>query len=159
FRDDPLAALQRLRAAFLGAAEIPSSVIAWADARLAGASDGRKVLLWVRDGAHQPHRNTASAELAEVATRAQRAGLVPVVIGEAVRDGGLPRGAIDLTLFSRAPVFQQTDTRRVQLQLFEHLRRRHGVVGQLGVTTAGMDGPALMGLATVYLTDAPNVRM
>ena len=31
--------------------------------------------------------------------------------------------------------------------------------GQLGVTTAGMDGPALMGLPTLYLTDAPNVRM
>src|SRR5205823_5860016 len=55
--------------------------------------------------------------------------------------------------------FQHADTRRAQLQLFEHLRHRHGVVGQLGVTTAGMDGPALMGLATMYLTDAPNVRM
>ena len=49
--------------------------------------------------------------------------------------------------------------RRAQLQFFEHLRRAHGLVGQLGVTTAGMDGPALMGLPTMYLTDAPNVRM
>ena len=49
--------------------------------------------------------------------------------------------------------------RRAQLQFFEHLRERHGLVGQLGVTTAGMDGPALMGLPTMYLTDAPNVRM
>jgi hypothetical protein len=39
------------------------------------------------------------------------------------------------------------------------VKREHGVVGQLGVTTAGMDGPALMGLATTYVTDAPNVRM
>ena len=49
--------------------------------------------------------------------------------------------------------------RRAQLQLFEQLRRAHGLVGQLGVTTAGMDGPALMGLPTLYLTDAPNVRL
>ena len=49
--------------------------------------------------------------------------------------------------------------RRSQLQLFEHLKRAHGLVGQVGVTTAGMDGPALMGLPTLYLTDAPNVRM
>ncbi len=31
--------------------------------------------------------------------------------------------------------------------------------GQIGVTTAGMDGPALMGLPTLYLTQAPNVRL
>jgi hypothetical protein len=49
--------------------------------------------------------------------------------------------------------------RRAQLQLFEHLKRAHGLVGQLGVTTAGMDGPALMGLPTMYLTDEPNVRL
>jgi len=49
--------------------------------------------------------------------------------------------------------------RRAQLQLFEHMRQAHGLVGQLGVTTAGMDGPALMGLPTVYLTDAPNLRL
>ena len=33
------------------------------------------------------------------------------------------------------------------------------MIGQLGVTTAGMDGPALMGMPTLYLADAPNVRM
>jgi hypothetical protein len=49
--------------------------------------------------------------------------------------------------------------RRAQLQFFEHLKGVHGLVGQLGVTTAGMDGPALMGLPTMYLTDATNVRM
>ena len=49
--------------------------------------------------------------------------------------------------------------RRAQLQFFEHLRERHDLVGQLGVTTAGMDGPALLGLPTMYLTEAPNVRM
>jgi hypothetical protein len=159
FGADPLAAQRTLRAAFLGDAEIPTSVIAWADAKLAGASERRTVLLWVRDGEHHPRRNTTAAELAELATRAQDAGLVPVVIGEAVRGGGLPRGAVDMTLFSRDPVFQRDDTRRAQLQLFEHLKRARGLVGQVGVTTAGMDGPALMGLATMYLTDAPNVRM
>ena len=49
--------------------------------------------------------------------------------------------------------------RRAQLHLFEHLRRVHRLVGQIGVTTAGMDGPALMGLPTQYLTAESNVRM
>ena len=49
--------------------------------------------------------------------------------------------------------------RRDQLQLFEVLRSSHHLVGQIGVTTAGMDGPALMGLPTACLTDEPNVRL
>ena len=49
--------------------------------------------------------------------------------------------------------------RRAQLHLFEELRCRHGLVGQIGVTTAGMDGPALMGLPTLYLTREHNVRL
>ena len=48
---------------------------------------------------------------------------------------------------------------RQDANFFEHLRRRHGLVGQLGVTTAGMDGPALLGLPTLYFTQEPNVRM
>jgi len=63
------------------------------------------------------------------------------------------------TLFWKEALFQGPDMRRAQLQLFEHLRRAHGLVGQLGVTTAGMDGPALMGLPTLYLTEAPNPRL
>ncbi len=64
-----------------------------------------------------------------------------------------------MTLFWKEPIFQGADMRRAQLQFFEHLKEAHGLVGQLGVTTAGMDGPALMGLSTMYLTDAPNVRV
>jgi hypothetical protein len=64
-----------------------------------------------------------------------------------------------MTLFWKDPIFQGPDMRRAQLQLFEHLKQARGLVGQLGVTTAGMDGPALMGLPTMYLTDAPNVRL
>ena len=64
-----------------------------------------------------------------------------------------------MTLFWKEAIFQGDDMRRAQLQLIEHLKRAHGIVGQLGVTTAGMDGPALMDLPTIYLTDVPNVRM
>src|SRR5262249_48165456 len=100
--------------------EVCESVVAWADPRLAETPRGNKVLLWVRDGVHQPHRNTDATELFELASRARAAGLAPVVIGEAVRGGDLPRGAVDMTLFSRDPVFQGAGARRAQLQLFEH---------------------------------------
>ena len=159
FRADPEAAQRRLRAAFLGEAPLPPAVVEWADRRLAGAAGGKTVLLWVRHGTHHPARNTRHPELVELARRALDAGLVPVLVGDAVRGGEPPAGAVDGTLFWKEALFQGPDMRRAQLQLFEHLRRAHGLVGQLGVTTAGMDGPALMGLPTLYLTEAPNPRL
>jgi hypothetical protein len=160
FRKDAAATQRRLRAAFLGDVPVAASVSAWIDARLAGTPPGKKkVLLWIRDGAHQPARNTDFSELAELTRLAQKAGLTPILIGDALRNEELPAGAVDMILFWKDPVFRRADSRRAQLQFFEHLRQAHALVGQVGVTTAGMDGPALMGLRTLYLTDAPNVRM
>ena len=86
-------------------------------------------------------------------------GITPVFFGDAIPKGLDLSGGIDLTLCWRNPLFQTLSMRRDQLQLFEVLRRRRHLVGQIGVTTAGMDGPALMGLPTAYLTDKPNVRL
>jgi hypothetical protein len=163
FRADPLAAQARLRAAFLGDAPAPSDVLEWVDRRLvangASGSSAKKVLLWNRDGTHHPGRNTVYAELVALTGAVLEAGLVPILTGDALRSEPLPPGAVDMILFWKDPIFGRADQRRAQLAFFEHLRARHGLVGQLGVTTAGMDGPALLGLPTLYLTDAPNVRM
>ena len=159
FRADPPGAQRKLRAALLGDAPIAKAVSDWIDPRLAGWGDRRKVLVWIRDGAHHPGRNTVFSELAELTRRVQQAGLLPILLGDALRHGAVPAGAVDMILFWKDPVFRGDDGRRAQLQFFEHLRDAHDVVGQLGVTTAGMDGPALMGMPTMYLTDAPNVRM
>lgn len=119
----------------------------------------RKVLLWVRSGAHHPHRNTRFDELAELSFLVREAGISPVYFGDALpRDVVLAEG-IDLTLCWTEPLFQGEDMRRMQLHFFEQMRRHHGLVGQMGVTTAGMDGPALLGLPTAYLTDQSNVRL
>jgi len=158
FRLDPSAAQARLRAAFLGPAPIPSAIVEWVDERLAGASSGRKVLMWVRYGAHHAGRNTDHEELLVLCQILREEGLLPVLVGDALR-GHAPPGAVDLTLFWKDPLFQRGNMRRAQLLFFEHLRQAHGLVGQLGVTTAGMDGPALMGLPTMYLTQEPNVRL
>jgi hypothetical protein len=159
FRADPFSAQRTLRAAFLGDAPTPQPIIDWTDRSVARASTGNKVLLWVRRGVYHPRRNTRYQELLELIRRSLAVGLVPVLVGDAVPDGQVPAAAVDITLFWKEPLFQGADMRRSQLQLFEHLRRAHALVGQIGVTTAGMDGPALMGLPTLYLTDAPNVRM
>lgn len=158
FAAAPLACQQRLRAAFLGDSPIAPTIKYWIDARLASHPAGQKVLLWVRHGKHHPMRNSAHAELVELARRACEADLLPMLVGDALAEGAVP-GAVDLTLFWKDPIFQGIDMRRAQLQFFEHLRRTHALAGQMGVTTAGMDGPALLGLPTLYLTDAPNPRL
>jgi hypothetical protein len=159
FEADPPAAQRRLRAAFLGDGPVPRAIAEWIDARLAAAPRARKVLLWIRRGTHHPGRNTTHAELVELAARARSAGLVPVLFGEALGAWEAPPETVDLTLVRAEPLFRAEDLRRAQLQLFEHLRRAHGLAGQVGVTTAGMDGPALLGLPTMYLTEVSNVRM
>ncbi|MBW2735995.1 MAG: hypothetical protein JRH20_26720 [Deltaproteobacteria bacterium] len=164
FHANPLSAQRALRAAFLGDASIGDApispaVMQWTDGVLAGASSAKKVLLWVRHCAYHSTRNTTHPEIVELTQRALAAGCVPILFGDAVGDGEVPLGAVDLTLCWKEPLFQGADMRRAQLQLFEHLKGAHALVGQLGVTTAGMDGPALMGLPTMYLTAASNVRM
>lgn len=158
FRADPLACQRKLRAAFLGDQPLAPAILAWVDSRLAKHPANPTVLLWVRHGQHHPNRNTSHAELFELAQRARGAGLLPVLLGDALRGDEIPE-AVDMTLFWKDAVFQGIDMRRAQLRFFEHLRGAHGLLGQLGVTTAGMDGPALLGLPTMYLTDAPNPRL
>lgn len=159
FRADPVAAQQRVRRAFLGDGPMAAAIVDFAAQALHQAKPGKKVLLWVRYGAHHPLRNTAHAELLALCHRVIARGLTPVLVGDGLRGGDVPTQACDLTLFWKQPVFQGMTMRRAQLQLFEVLRAQHGVVGQMGVTTAGMDGPALMGLPTAYFTEQPNVRL
>lgn len=159
FRRDPGAAQAKLRTAFLGDGPTPTEVRAWTDQRLAAAQARKKVLAWVRYGTHHADRNTDQAELQVLCDALLQKELVPVLVGDALRGGTAPTGSVDLTLFWKDPLFQGARMRRAQLQFFEYMRQSHGLVGQLGVTTAGMDGPALMGLPTMYLTQKPNVRL
>lgn len=158
FQAEPRVAQARVRRAFLGDGPIPGDVFDFA-ARALKSKPGKKVLLWVRYGTHHPLRNTVHDELLGLCHTALARGLVPVLIGDGLRGGGIPDQVANLTLFWKEPLFQGLTLRRSQLQLFEVLRAQYGVVGQMGVTTAGMDGPALMGLPTAYFTEQPNVRL
>ncbi len=159
FRANPQAAQTRLRAAFLRDAAVAPLVQAWLAARLPAAPARPTVLIWNRLCGHDPHRNSSPEELAALCQIAQEAALCPILIGDGLGVMPLPPGTLDLTLFWKEPLFQGIDMRRAQLELFERLRFNWGLVGQVGVTTAGMDGPALLGLPTLYITDQPNVRL
>lgn len=158
FRADAPGAQCTLRTSFLGDESPSASLRSWIDGKVGGKPE-QKVLLWVRTGDHDAQRNTCFEELRQLSELVVNAGLTPIFFGDAVPAGLVPTNGVDLTLCWKAPLFQGPDMRRAQLQLFEELRCRHGLVGQIGVTTAGMDGPALMGLPTLYLTQERNVRL
>lgn len=158
FRDDPCGAQRLLRAAFLGRDARPPTLVEWVAHRV-GNDSNKKVLLWARISDHDAHRNSDFEELQQISHLALNAGLTPVFFGDAIDSSVQLDGGIDLTLCWKEPLFQGADMRRVQLQFFEELRQSHGLMGQIGVTTAGMDGPALLGLPTAYLTASPNVRL
>ena len=158
FRADAPGAQGTLRAAFLGDESPAASLSSWIDGKVAGKSE-QKVLLWVRTGDHHVERNTCFDELRQLSELVLTAGFTPIFFGDAVPADLVPTSGIDLTLCWKEPLFQGPDMRRAQLQLFEELRCHHGLVGQIGVTTAGMDGPALVGLPTLYLTQERNVRL
>jgi hypothetical protein len=158
FRADAPGAQCTLRTAFLGDESPSASLRSWIDGKVGGKPQ-QKVLLWVRTGDHHAGRNTCFVELRQLSELVVNAGLIPIFFGDNVPLELVPPSAVDLTLCWKEPLFQGPDMRRAQLLLFEELRCRHGLVGQIGVTTAGMDGPALMGLPTLYLTRERNVRL
>jgi len=158
FRTDAPGAQRKLRAAFLGGESPSASLLSWIADKV-GGNPKQKVLLWVRTGDHDVERNTCFDELRQLSNLVVNAGLTPIFFGDAVPANLVPPAGVDLTLCWKESLFQWPDMRRAQLLLFEELRYRHGLLGQIGVTTAGMDGPALMGLPTLYLTQKPNVRL
>ncbi len=158
FRADAPGAQCTLRTSFLGDESPSASLRSWIDGKVGGIPE-QKVLLWVRTGDHHAQRNTCFHELRQISELVLNAGLTPIFFGDNVPLELVSPRAVNLTLCWKEPLFQGPDMRRAQLHLFEELRCRHGLVGQIGVTTAGMDGPALMGLPTLYLTQERNVRL
>jgi hypothetical protein len=162
FKADPHRAQRTLRTGFLGRENIPEEIAHWTQDKLNHISSQgglKKVLLWLRYGSHHPQRNTDYEEVVSIGGLVRDAGMVPILMGDPLQGGEAPEGSVVLTHFYKDPPFQGLDMRRRQLHFFENLKEAHGLVGQIGVTTAGMDGPALMGLPTLYLTQEPNPRL
>jgi hypothetical protein len=117
-----------------------------------------KVLIWVRRrGDHDPARDASPQSLFQLATAAQARGMTPVFVGPPA-DEALPDG-IDLTGHWRDPAFAGEGGLRAQLHMFDLLHREYGVVGQIGLKSGGMDGPALTGMPTISIGEPADRRM
>ena len=95
FGAGPLRAQQTLRRAFLGEEPISPAIVRWCQRR-AGPAVGHKVLVWVRIGTHDSHRNSTPREVRSLCRRVVAAGLVPVLFGDAPPPD-LPKETLDLS--------------------------------------------------------------
>jgi hypothetical protein len=124
-----------------------SGIQAFCDKRLASI-DGMKVLLWNRDRDYEPERNTSPMLLEQLSQLAHDCRMVPLIVGSCPTR--IPPNSYDLTGHWRQPGIK---TYREQLAFFDELREKYSALGSIGNRSGAMDGPALLGLRTLYLED------
>jgi hypothetical protein len=117
----------------------------YAKCRLA-QSPGEKILLWNRLRAqYEVGRNTKIELLDKLAMLACESELIPIVIGSPLQES---RPWCNLTGLWEVPGLEGY---REQLALIRHLLEEYGLLGSIGNKSGAMDGPALLGLPTLYL--------
>eukprot|EP00051_Salpingoeca_urceolata_P012250 m.151926 g.151926 ORF g.151926 m.151926 type:complete len:378 (-) comp17427_c0_seq1:443-1576(-) len=113
--------------------------------------DGNKYLVWIRNGAREASRDTTQEYLNAMLAAVALQGGVPLLIGQ--RNGALNINDTNCSLleFFTDKAFLVNNGFARQLYMFQQLMTCYGVVGQLGVKSGGMDGPALLGLPTITI--------
>lgn len=148
------AGIARIRQTWLLPAFDPE-VRAYANRVLPASIAGRKkLIIWARRSDTDPYRNMTPVLQRYLLELAFRSGIVPLLFGEIVGDGGLPDGVVDLRNHSRDPVFNNNNDPRSfakQLYLFELLRREHNLIGIIGAKSGFLDGCAFIGIPLVSL--------
>ena len=132
------------------------------------ADPRKKVLIWIRTkSGPTSHRNTSPSLINDLIKAAIKAGVAPILIGDAVPSKKITGIQVknlsecyDMTGFYnwvedippplkvRKRMF---DSMQKQLLFFECLMTGFKIVGQVGVKSGGMDGPALIGLRTIVI--------
>jgi hypothetical protein len=150
FERNAIAALTRLRTNWLSASdEFLRPLRAFADRWVSPIRD-RKLLIWNRGrDDYQSERNTTPKLRGQLTSLARDLRLAPILIGHPI---GAPRSPCDLTGLWEDEVFRKSPYLS-QLAFVDLLCREYGVVASVGNRSGGMDGPALLGLPTIYLED------
>jgi hypothetical protein len=109
---------------------------------------GRKILFWNRfRGGYEPRRNTKIELLDQLATLLLKRELAPIVVSSPLQ---VSRDWHDLTDLWTIPGLTGY---RAQMGFILHLQREHAVMGSIGNKSGAMDGPALLGMPTLYFED------
>jgi hypothetical protein len=149
-------ARQILRDAWLGYPLDEQPLRDLAQKRLSSLS-GQKILIWNRDrkGAKLPYegeRDTSPRLRDQLIRLVKESRYIPVIVGHriATPETSRERAACHLTELWNEPGIS---THLEQLRFFEHIKNRYQVAGSIGNRSGGMDGPALLGMPTLYLED------
>jgi hypothetical protein len=185
YRRDPAATRRRIRNYWLGKIEPRvDQMLAEYVAQAAGKNDfvipqqgTPLVLLWIRYSGKKLGRNPAHPELDssvtalwELANRLKVLKIPYAFVGDQLfsRNRGPEKHAdfaqspfsegLDLTEFWKSPPFRHDDdgqSRINQLHLIDFLARKFRVVS-VGMRSGVLEGPAYLGVPTVYIEDAAN---
>jgi hypothetical protein len=132
-------------------------------------SRGQKyALLWIRlsgkrksGGAH-PELDTSIQGVRDLkAAITAQTGRQVVLVGDRPGKADVLTNAIDMIEFWKQPPFaayQGLAGRQAQLKLFEFMVRRGYDLVSIGMRSGAMEGPALLGVPTVYIEEAGNVQ-
>ncbi|WP_441291213.1 hypothetical protein ACSRUE_12740 [Sorangium sp. KYC3313] len=124
-----------------------------------GITPGKKyAFLWVKTGAadaEKSHHFTSPEGLQQLID--QMGDVTPVLVGDPI-DVDPDEHSVALGEFWKDPSFPFKDEGRFgQLRLFRHLAKTHGDNAvNLGMRSGALEGPALMGMQTVYLEEQGN---
>lgn len=111
------------------------------------ATTDPKLLIWQRNKAYKPQRNSSKRLLEQLIDLCTHHATVPVVLGPC---HGLS-GVIELGQFYRNHFFAQHSIPK-QLWFFDMLFRSHGAIANVGMMSGAMDGPTMLfGHKTVFL--------
>lgn len=167
FKQDAAAAQERIVEGWLDPLSLESHTYAqeiqkWLifEAAMFPAPSERYALLWVKTGdmaAEKSHHFTSPGALAQLIEEIpKRTGRIPVLVGD---DLGL-RTQPYLGAFWNDPKFQTAaggGDRVAQLRLFHVLATEYDCVS-IGTRSGGLEGPALVGLRTIYLEEQGNLQ-
>jgi hypothetical protein len=110
---------------------------------------GPKILIWNRArNDYEKVRDTSPRLLSQLTQLVRTKGFNPVLFGHPVKNA--PRLSCNLTEIWNEPGI---GSHLEQLRFVEHIRRHFDVVGSIGNRSGGMDGPALLGMPTLYLEE------
>ena len=161
------AARDRLRHAFTGAGPTDRQLGEFLTSK-GILRDQKYALLWIRlsgkrksGGAH-PELDTSVEGVRELkAAITAQTGRQVVLVGDRPGKSDVLTGAIDMIEFWKQPpfkAFEGLEGRQAQLKLFDFMVSNGYDLVSIGMRSGAMEGPALLGVPTVYIEEMGNVQ-
>lgn len=115
------------------------------------------MLIWIRDvKKYQKYRNITLDAVKQLKSIAKARGMLPVCIGNKMN--GLQIEDTDLIEFYNDSLFQKQKLIFLELCMFNELNKISESLVSVGMMSGAMDGPAFIGVSTIWVARNKNAR-